>query len=83
MEDRPVRHRQRRHRRRRGAGDQPTQQLRFQLPLRQRPTQARRRRPLEVIAHRAGGQPATAGDLPNRQLVLMFEPQDLVNVTHG
>ena len=53
-------------RRRRRSGQQPLEQLLFTLAFRQRPTKARRLRPLEVIAHGAGGQTATAGYLPNR-----------------
>ena len=37
---------------------------------------------LEIIAHRAGGQTATARNLAQRQLVLVFQSKDVFNVTH-
>ena len=33
--------------------------------------------------HRAGGQSATPGNLPDRQLILRFEPQERLNLTCG
>ena len=45
--------------------------------------QACRLRSLEIIAHRAGGHAATAGNLPDRELVLEAEPQDFFDLTHG
>jgi len=39
--------------------------------------------PLEVVPNRTGRNGASAGDFPNRQLVLVFESQDFFDLTHG
>ena len=49
------------------------EQLLFAQLLGHWPTQPRRLGSLEVVAHRAGRQRATARDLSNREMVLMFE----------
>ena len=49
----------------------------------QRPAQAGRFGALEVIPNGAHRQMAAARDFPQGELVLMFEPEDFLEVTHG
>lgn len=52
-------------------------------PRRQRPAQPRGTRPPQVVRHRAAGQAAAARDLPNRQLLLQAQPEQLRYLPHG
>src|SRR5215472_3023828 len=51
--------------------------------LRQGPTQARSLSAQQVIVYGARRQAATACYLPDRELVLMFESEDFLDLTHG
>ena len=73
MDGRPVRQRRARLGLRGRGGHQSVQQLFFILPLGQRPTDSRHLRPFQIITDRAAGQSAAPGNLPDCELVLMFE----------
>ena len=51
--------------------------------LGQRPTQAGQFRPFEIVSHGAGGHRATAGNFPNRELMLEFKSKYFFDLTHG
>ncbi len=54
-------------------GAQPCFQFGFADPFGQRPLQARRLGPQEIIADRAGGDTTTSCDFADRQIVFMFQ----------